>query len=180
MGPKQVDLLQEQPLSVKAWGKQGTLMSALSRIHHFRDLMLRHTATSHGTQLIEDHPRAENRKVEPKTDAAAMNDLLGRSITYRVAVGPRAGEKGFTLPTLPPVPEGEKADRGVFPASATFAIRRLKLLLSSSPAVDVNGVAADPERAQPSQTVLLAGHASQSGMKQSAQIPKQSDFGICA
>jgi len=97
--------------------------------------MLRHTATSHGTQLIEDHPRAENRKVEPKTDAAAMNDLLGRSITYRVAVGPRAGE---------------------------------------------NGVAADPERAQPSQTVLLAGHASESGMKQSAQIPKQSDFGICA
>jgi len=30
-----------------------------------------------------------------------MDDLLGHSITYRVAVGPRAGQKVFTLPTVP-------------------------------------------------------------------------------
>jgi len=34
-----------------------------------------------------------------------MNALLGHSITYRVAVGPRAGQKAFTLQTLPPLPE---------------------------------------------------------------------------
>ena len=31
----------------------------------------------------------------------AMDDLLGHSITYRVAVGPRAGQKVFTLQTVP-------------------------------------------------------------------------------
>lgn len=30
-----------------------------------------------------------------------MDDLLGHSITYRVAVGPRAGQKVFTLQTVP-------------------------------------------------------------------------------
>jgi hypothetical protein len=34
-----------------------------------------------------------------------MNALLGHSITYRVAVGPRAGQKAFTLQTLPALPE---------------------------------------------------------------------------
>jgi tetratricopeptide (TPR) repeat protein len=31
----------------------------------------------------------------------AMDDLIGHSITYRVAVGPRAGQKVFTLQTVP-------------------------------------------------------------------------------
>ena len=35
-----------------------------------------------------------------------MDDLLGHSITYRVAVGPRAGQKVFTLQTVP-AGEGE-------------------------------------------------------------------------
>jgi hypothetical protein len=30
-----------------------------------------------------------------------MDDLIGRSITYRVAVGARAGRKVFTLQTVP-------------------------------------------------------------------------------
>lgn len=30
-----------------------------------------------------------------------MNELLGHSITYRIAVGPQAGRKVFTLYTLP-------------------------------------------------------------------------------
>ena len=31
----------------------------------------------------------------------SMNQLLGHSITYRIAVGPQAGRKVFTLQTLP-------------------------------------------------------------------------------
>ena len=34
-------------------------------------------------------------------DDSAMNDLLGHSITYRIAVGPQAGRKAFTLQTVP-------------------------------------------------------------------------------
>ena len=30
-----------------------------------------------------------------------MNQLLGSSITYRIAMGPQAGRKVFTLQTLP-------------------------------------------------------------------------------
>ena len=33
-----------------------------------------------------------------------MDDLLGHSITYRVAIGPRAGQKVFTLQTVPAKP----------------------------------------------------------------------------
>ncbi|HEY5568846.1 MAG TPA: IS91 family transposase, partial [Gammaproteobacteria bacterium] len=41
----------------------------------------------------------------------AMDDLLGHSITYRVAVGPRAGQKVFTLQTVPA--RDEEARKGV-------------------------------------------------------------------
>jgi hypothetical protein len=34
-------------------------------------------------------------------DDEAMNSLLGHSITYRIAVGPQAGRKVFSLQTLP-------------------------------------------------------------------------------
>ena len=34
-------------------------------------------------------------------DDSAINDLLGHSITYRIAVGPQAGRKAFTLQTVP-------------------------------------------------------------------------------
>ena len=34
-------------------------------------------------------------------DDDPMHQLLGRSITYRIAVGPQAGRKVFTMQTLP-------------------------------------------------------------------------------
>jgi len=40
-------------------------------------------------------------------EAGALDDLIGHSITYRIAVGPRAGQKVFTLQTVPAQPEGE-------------------------------------------------------------------------
>ncbi len=46
------------------------------------------------------------------TDGTAMNDLIGHSITYRVALGPRAGQKVFTLQTVPPIAAGEEQARG--------------------------------------------------------------------
>ena len=39
-----------------------------------------------------------------------MAQLLGHSITYRVAVGPQAGRKVFTLQTLPACEPDEFAD----------------------------------------------------------------------
>jgi hypothetical protein len=45
---------------------------------------------------------AENSYLTSDTvDEDPMNQLLGHSITYRIAVGPRAGRKVFTLQTLP-------------------------------------------------------------------------------
>ena len=40
-----------------------------------------------------------------------MDDLLGHSITYRVAVGPRAGQKVFSLQTVPA--RADEARKGV-------------------------------------------------------------------
>jgi hypothetical protein len=34
-------------------------------------------------------------------EGGPLDDLLGHSITYRIAIGPRAGQKLFTLPTVP-------------------------------------------------------------------------------
>jgi hypothetical protein len=42
--------------------------------------------------------------------AGALDDLLGYSITYRIAVGPRTGQKLFTLQTVPPRLEGLEGD----------------------------------------------------------------------
>ncbi len=40
-----------------------------------------------------------------------MDQLLGHSITYRIAVGPQAGRKVFTLQTLPACdPEEQHSD----------------------------------------------------------------------
>ena len=45
---------------------------------------------------------AENSYLELDPEAGGpMDDLLGHSITYRVAVGPRAGQKVFSLQTVP-------------------------------------------------------------------------------
>jgi Putative transposase len=39
-----------------------------------------------------------------------LDDLIGHSITYRIAVGPRAGQKLFTLQTVPPRVQGLEGD----------------------------------------------------------------------
>jgi len=39
--------------------------------------------------------------------AGPLDDLIGHSITYRIAVGPRAGQKVFTLQSVPAQGEGE-------------------------------------------------------------------------
>jgi hypothetical protein len=52
----------------------------------------------------------ENAWLARDTEAGPLDDLLGHSITYRIAVGPRAGQKLFTLQTVAPRvqgPEGE-------------------------------------------------------------------------
>ena len=45
-------------------------------------------------------------------EAGALDDLIGHSITYRIAVGPRAGQKVFTLQSIAAQPERpERAGR---------------------------------------------------------------------
>jgi hypothetical protein len=43
----------------------------------------------------------ENAWLAGDGEAGPLDDLIGHSITYRIAVGPRAGQKLFTLQTLP-------------------------------------------------------------------------------
>jgi ribosomal protein S27E len=44
------------------------------------------------------------------SEEAPINVLLGASITYRIATGPREGQKVFTLQTLPASPEGPRRE----------------------------------------------------------------------
>jgi len=43
-------------------------------------------------------------------EPGALDDLIGHSIFYRTAVGPRAGQKLFTLQTVPPRLRGLEVD----------------------------------------------------------------------
>ena len=43
----------------------------------------------------------ENAWLAGDSEGGPLDDLLGCSITYRIAVGPRAGQKLFTLQTVP-------------------------------------------------------------------------------
>jgi hypothetical protein len=43
----------------------------------------------------------DNAWLTAQSEAGALDDLIGHSITYRIAVGPRTGQKLFTLRTLP-------------------------------------------------------------------------------
>jgi hypothetical protein len=59
--------------------------------------------------LVRD---AEGSYLELAPNAAGpLDDLIGHSITYRVAVGPRAGQKVFSLQTVPA--RAEEARKGV-------------------------------------------------------------------
>jgi len=52
----------------------------------------------------------ENAWLAAYCEAGPLDDLIGYSITYRIAVGPRAGQKLFTLPTVPPRLQGLEGD----------------------------------------------------------------------
>jgi hypothetical protein len=52
----------------------------------------------------------ENAWLSADTEAGPVDDLLGHSITYRIAVGPRAGQKLFALQTVPPRPQGPEGE----------------------------------------------------------------------
>ena len=48
----------------------------------------------------------ENAWLAADTEAGPLDDLLGHSITYRIAVGLRTGQKLFTLQTVAPRLQG--------------------------------------------------------------------------
>jgi ribosomal protein S27E len=52
----------------------------------------------------------ENAWLAADAEAGPLDDLIGHSITYRIAVGPRAGQKLFTLQTVPPRLQGLEGD----------------------------------------------------------------------
>ena len=52
----------------------------------------------------------ENAWLAADTEAGPLDDLLGHSITYRIAVGPRAGQKLFTLQMVAPRLQGLEAE----------------------------------------------------------------------
>jgi len=53
-------------------------------------------------------------------DSSAMNDLIGHSITYRIAVGPHEGKKAFTLQTI--AAHTQERDDGGLAKSAGFSL----------------------------------------------------------
>jgi hypothetical protein len=55
----------------------------------------------------------ENAWLAADAEAGPLDHLIGHSITYRVAMGPRAGQKPFTVQTLPARrPEEEDEEEG--------------------------------------------------------------------
>jgi hypothetical protein len=52
----------------------------------------------------------ENAWLSAGAEPGPLDDLIGHAITYRIAVGPRAGQKLFTLQTLPPRLQGPQGD----------------------------------------------------------------------
>jgi hypothetical protein len=61
----------------------------------------------------------ENAWLAMQGEGGPLDDLIGHSITYRIAVGPRAGQKLFTLQTVPArEPESEQQGDGRGAANA--------------------------------------------------------------
>ncbi len=52
----------------------------------------------------------ENAWLSSGAEPGPLDDMLGQSITYRIAVGPRAGQKLFTLQTVAPRLQGLEGD----------------------------------------------------------------------
>ncbi|MCC7198428.1 MAG: transposase [Gammaproteobacteria bacterium] len=56
------------------------------------------------------------------TEVGPLDDLIGHSMTYRIAVGPRAGQKLFTLQTVPSQLQGLEADPNGAATSGGFSL----------------------------------------------------------
>src|SRR5690606_21424051 len=56
------------------------------------------------------HAISRTRILFDPAEEAPINSLLGASITYRIATGPREGQKLFTLQTLPGEPDGARRE----------------------------------------------------------------------
>ncbi|MBP7609920.1 MAG: hypothetical protein KA756_08265 [Steroidobacteraceae bacterium] len=66
----------------------------------------------------------ENAWLAGDGEADPLDDLIGHSITYRIAVGPRAGQKLFTLQTVPPRRQGLEGDANGAAPRGRFLIAR--------------------------------------------------------
>jgi len=72
----------------------------------FRAVGRRQTAAATASSLAQRcWARVRGWRVAPRARLLRLDDLIGHSITWRIAVGPRAGQKLFTLQTVPARPE---------------------------------------------------------------------------
>ena len=55
--------------------------------------------------------------MQPPADDDAMTQLLGSSVTYRIAVGPQQGRKAFMLRALPPLDGADNSSERVAKAA---------------------------------------------------------------
>jgi len=84
--------------SVRFWWVKAPTSHGLTRLSHAIAHCIGRFLERYG--LLERD--AENRYLAGDAlDAGPMDQLLGHSITYRIAVGPQQGRKVFTLKTLP-------------------------------------------------------------------------------
>jgi hypothetical protein len=63
-----------------------------------------------------------NARLSDFTEAGSLDDLMGHSITCRIAVGPRAGQKLFTLQTVPARLHGLEGNINGAATSAGFSL----------------------------------------------------------
>jgi len=66
----------------------------------------------------------ENAWLANFTEAGPLDDLIGHSITYRIAVGPRAGQKLFTLQTVHARLQGLEGNANGAVTSGGFSVAR--------------------------------------------------------
>ena len=64
----------------------------------------------------------ENAWLSTGAEPGPLDDRIGRSITYRIAVGPRTGQKLFTLQTVPPRRHGPEGDPNKAAGAGGFSL----------------------------------------------------------
>ena len=65
----------------------------------------------------------ENARLATHFEAGQLDDLIGHSLTCRIAVGPWAGQKLFTLQTVPPRLQGLEGDADAPARAGGFSVR---------------------------------------------------------